>query len=96
MGRCAIELDFHKLLPDLPTSAYVCPLFLHATGSRHSSLQTSTTSIIYFAWLLTAIFALPGRITVRTPKIWWDLCGRILGIARTGRAYCTLSQRKEM
>lgn len=42
---------------------------LHATGSRrHSSVQTSTTSIMYFARVLTAIFALLERIPVRTPQ----------------------------
>lgn len=45
---------------------------------------------------MTAIFALPGRITVRTRKICWNLCGRFLGIARTEGVLYSLAKERNV
>lgn len=77
---CVIELDHKLSLP--PWLTY--DRCSSTPQGRHSSLQTSTTSIIYFALVLGAIFALPERITVSIPKNFLRLCGRFYGNSTYG------------
>lgn len=103
MGRGGCMCDRAGLANCHPSPAYVgppLPRSPHATG-RHSSLQISTTSITYFAWVLKPIFALRGRITACTLKNLLGFVRRFLGMEGESMwgvvaAYCTPSPRKEM
>jgi hypothetical protein len=72
-GLANCQKEFH------PPLTYVHPAPPTPQG-RHSSVQISTTSIIYFVRVLEAIFALRGRITACTPKNLLGFMRRFLGM----------------
>lgn len=73
-GLANCQKEFH------PPLTYVHPAPPTPQG-RHSSVQISTTSIIYFARVLEANFALRGRILQHVlPKILLAFMRRFLGM----------------
>jgi hypothetical protein len=75
--------------PDLLRLRMPTP-FPRATGCRYSSVQISTTSIICFARVLTAFFALRGCVTACTPRKFPGIHAALLGMACTGGGKCVV------